>query len=231
MAPKRTHTLTGFVTRVTPPTHYTSRQANRMLLIRNPQIADIRRNLKHDKCRVDWKISQDLEILICFPNRQEFVNYVSTHAQHLFGPSASYSIPSTATQPARWILNINKNNIADKGFFSDSDLDSDSEPANYKTAQTKKHKNTKHDTETLLDSDTDTDTEITIPISEITSKTPPTFNIKKTEQIPHTSRLATSNTNQISQTTQNNTHTQTYTHRHTHTQTHTHRHTHRMPIL
>ena len=248
MAPKRTHTLTGFVTRATPPTHYTTRQANRMLHIRNPQIADVRRNLKHEKCRVDWIISQDLEILICFPNRQEFVNYTSTHAQHLFGPKASYFIPPTATQPAPWILNLNKNNITDKGLFSDSDLDSGSEPTNHKTAPTMKLKNTKYDTQTLLESDTDT--EITTPISATTSKTPPTPNIKT----PHTSQMATSNKNQTSQTTtQNNTQTsqgntalqihnhtdksnnpfyiktlasQLQIHTHTHRQTHTHIHTH-----
>ena len=152
-----------------------------------------------DKCRVDWIISQGLEILICFPNRQEFVNYCSTHAPHLFGPRARFFIPPTATQPAPWILNINKNNINDKGFFSDSDLDSDSEPTNQNQLKQRNIKIKKHDTATLVDSDTDTDIEITPQII-------PTSNAKKTEQIPHTNQMATSNTNQISQTiNQNNT--------------------------
>ena len=112
-----------------------------------------------------------------------------------------------------------------KGLFSDSDLDSDSEPTNRKSAQTRKVKNQKHDTAALLDSDADTDIEITPQIT-------PTSNTKKTEQFPHTNQMATSNTNQILQTTnQNNTqnthiHTHTYKHIHTHTHTHTHIHTH-----
>ena len=116
MAPKstRTNSLTGFVTRHTPPTQYTTRQANRILLIRNPEIAGIRRNLKQDKCRVDWILSQGLEILISFPKIQEFVNYCSTQAPHLFGPRAGFFIPPIATQPAPWTIITNKINTNDK---------------------------------------------------------------------------------------------------------------------
>lgn len=134
MAPKRTNILTGFITRFTAaPPEYTTRQANRMLLIRNHQIPDIRRNLKQEKCRVDWLVSQGTEILICFPNRQEFVNYCQTHTPHLFGPHANFFIPSSATQPAPWILSLNKNTNIDKGLLSDSELDSDTEHTSLKT--------------------------------------------------------------------------------------------------
>ena len=220
MAPKRTNTLTGFVTRVTPPTLFTTRQANRMLLIRSPQIADIRRNLKQEKCRVDWLVSQESEILICFPNRQEFVNYCSTHAPHLFGPNANFYIPPPATQPAPWILNFNKNITIDKGLLSDSDLDSDSEQTNHKSAQTKKLKNKKYDIATLFDSNIDTDTEITIPISEISAERPPTSNTKTTEQIPHTNQMTTPN--QISQTTHITQNTDTISQNNTALQIHHH---------
>ena len=135
----RTHSLTGFVARHLPPSHYTTRQANRILIIRNPEITDIRRNLKQGKCRVDWILSQDLEIFICFPNRQEFVNYCASRG-HLFGPRAGFFIPTTATQSAPWTIITNKINTNDKGLLSDSDLESDSEPSNFKTVQTRKLK-------------------------------------------------------------------------------------------
>ena len=149
-----------------------------MLLIRNHQITDIRRNLKQEKCRVDWLVSQETEILICFPNRQEFVNYCQTHTPHLFGPHANFFIPSSATQPAPWILSLNKNTNIDKGLLSDSELDSDTEHTSLKTTKTKKLKNQKFLTTSLFDSDTETDTEITkIPPGKPTTS--------KAEQIPH----------------------------------------------
>ena len=93
----RTHTLTGFLTSRSPPIHYTTRQANRILIIRNGNITDIRRNLKQEKWQADWILHQNSEIVICFPNRQEFVNYCTTHGHQHFGPQASFFLPHTAT--------------------------------------------------------------------------------------------------------------------------------------
>ena len=131
----RTHTLTGFQTLNTPATHITTRQLNRILIIRNGDITDIRRSLKQEKWQADWITHQKSEIKICFPNRQEFVNYCTTHGHQHFGPQASFFIPQTATQPPPWIIITDKISNNDKGLLSDSDLESDSDSSDFTTVK------------------------------------------------------------------------------------------------
>ena len=179
--PTRTHTLTGFLTSRSPPLHYTNRQANRILIIRNGSITDIWRNLKQEKCQADWILHENSEIITCFPNRQEFVNYCTTHGHQHFGPQASFFIPETATQPPPWIIITDKLTNNDKGLLSDSDLDSDSDSSDFTTV---KSKNMKHTTDSLLDQDTNTETTSQTTTQTIT-QTPVSPNTQNTEQINH----------------------------------------------
>ena len=145
----RQNSLTGFVSNKTPPPEYTVRQANRMLIVRNADPADTRRNFKQHKYQVDWIQIQESEILLCFPNRQELVNFCISHESHHFGTKAGFFIPPPATKPEPWTLTKNKT-YPNQGLFSDSDSETDS--ADFVTQTSKKKQYENHKIEKLFDS-------------------------------------------------------------------------------
>ena len=172
MANKATHTLTGFQTKRTPPDTYRTNHANRILIVRNAEKGSTKHNLKSCSFQADFIINQGSEHIICFLNRQDLVAFCSTHDTHIFGPHAQFYIPTTATKPAPWTILRNKLRVDDKGLFSASDLESDSDADTY-TTQRKRPTNKKYKTETLVDKEA-TQPQATPTPADHTDKTPQT---------------------------------------------------------
>ena len=87
------NSLTGFATNKTLPQEYTVRQANRIPIVRNADPTDTRRNFKQHKYQADWLLIQESEIIICFPNRQELVNFASIMNHTTLEQKQVYSSP------------------------------------------------------------------------------------------------------------------------------------------